>query len=147
MARIKAIIAVPEEGTVYTGTVRSILEFGAFVEFMPGRDGLLHISEISWERLPDMEASGLHEGDEVTVKLIEIDKKTGKYRLSMRALQDKPEGYEERKQRAPRREGGNGGGQRREGNGGHAPRREGNGGRGPRRDRRQDDRNQRRDDE
>ncbi|HAP49682.1 MAG TPA: polyribonucleotide nucleotidyltransferase [Porphyromonadaceae bacterium] len=147
VARIKAIIAVPEEGTVYTGTVRSILEFGAFVEFMPGRDGLLHISEISWERLPDMEASGLHEGDEVTVKLIEIDKKTGKYRLSMRALQDKPEGYEERKQRAPRREGGNGGGQRREGNGGHAPRREGNGGRGPRRDRRQDDRNQRRDDE
>ena len=147
VARIKAIIAVPEEGMVYTGTVRSILEFGAFVEFMPGRDGLLHISEISWERLPDMEASGLHEGDEVTVKLIEIDKKTGKYRLSMRALQDKPEGYEERKQRAPRREGGNGGGQRREGNGGHAPRREGNGGRGPRRDRRQDDRNQRRDDE
>ena len=146
VARIQAIIAVPEEGTVYTGTVRSILEFGAFVEFMPGRDGLLHISEISWERLPDMEASGLHEGDEVTVKLIEIDKKTGKFRLSMRALQDKSEGYEERKQRAPRREG-NAGGQRREGNGGRAPRREGGNGHGPRRDRRQDDRNQRRDDE
>ena len=145
VARIKAIIAVPEEGTVYTGTVRSILEFGAFVEFMPGRDGLLHISEISWERLPDMEASGLHEGDEVTVKLIEIDKKTGKFRLSMRALQEKPEGYEERKQRAPRREGN--GGQRREGNGGRPPRREGGNGHGPRRDRRQDDRNQRRDDE
>ena len=149
VARIKAIIAVPEEGTVYTGTVRSILEFGAFVEFMPGRDGLLHISEISWERLPDMEASGLHEGDEVTVKLIEIDKKTGKYRLSMRALQDKPEGYEERKRadRGPRREGGNKGG-----NGGdkgnHGPRREG-GNRGPRRDNRErrDDRNQRRDEE
>ena len=92
LERIKAIIAVPEEGAVYTGTVRSILEFGAFVEFMPGRDGLLHISEISWDRLADMEASGLHEGDEVKVKLIEIDKKTGKYRLSMRALQDKPEG-------------------------------------------------------
>ena len=145
VARIQAIIAVPEEGTVYTGTVRSILEFGAFVEFMPGRDGLLHISEISWERLPDMEASGLHEGDEVTVKLIEIDKKTGKFRLSMRALQEKPEGYEERKQRAPRREGN--GGQRREGNGGRPPRREGGNGHGPRRDRRQDDRNQRRDDE
>ena len=72
---------------------------------MPGRDGLLHISEISWERLPDMAASGLKEGDEVTVKLIEIDKKTGKYRLSMRALQPKPEGYVEREAR-PRREGG-----------------------------------------
>ncbi len=142
--RIKAIIAVPEEGTVYTGKVVSILEFGAFVEFMPGRDGLLHISEISWDRLDNMEASGLHEGDEVTVKLIEIDKKTGKFRLSMRALQEKPEGYEERRRenRGPRREGGNGGGQRREGNGGgnRGPRREGgnggNGGnnnRGPRR--------------
>ena len=142
--RIKAIIAVPEEGTVYTGKVVSILEFGAFVEFMPGRDGLLHISEISWDHLDNMEASGLHEGDEVTVKLIEIDKKTGKFRLSMRALQEKPEGYEERRRenRGPRREGGNGGGQRREGNGGgnRGPRREGgnggNGGnnnRGPRR--------------
>ncbi len=113
--RIKAIIAVPEEGAIYTGTVRSILEFGAFVEFMPGRDGLLHISEISWDRLPDMEASGLHEGDEVTVKLIEIDKKTGKFRLSMRALQDKPEGYEK-----PRRPQGNNGG------GNRGPRRDGN---------------------
>ena len=136
--RIKAIIAVPEEGTVYTGKVVSILEFGAFVEFMPGRDGLLHISEISWDRLDNMEASGLHEGDEVTVKLIEIDKKTGKFRLSMRALQEKPEGYEERRRenRGPRREGGNGGGQRREGGNGRGPRREGgNGGnnnRGPR---------------
>ena len=68
---------------------------------MPNRDGLLHISEISWERLENMEASGLHEGDTVEVKLIEIDKKTGKYRLSMRALQPKPEGYIE-PQRAPR---------------------------------------------
>ncbi len=135
--RIKAIIAVPEEGNVYTGKVVSILEFGAFVEFMPGRDGLLHISEISWDRLDNMEASGLHEGDEVTVKLIEIDKKTGKFRLSMRALQEKPEGYEERRRenRGPRREGGNGGGPRREGGNGRGPRREGgNGGgnRGPR---------------
>ena len=149
--RIKAIIAVPEEGTVYTGTVRSILEFGAFVEFMPGRDGLLHISEISWERLPDMEAAGLHEGDEVTVKLIEIDKKTGKYRLSMRALQDKPEGYEERRneRRAPRGNGGNNGGGNR--NGGNAAGRNGGNNRGanrgPRRDNRRDVRNDRRDDE
>ncbi len=98
---INAIVALPEEGKVYTGKVRSILDFGAFVEFMPNRDGLLHISEISWERLQDMEASGLKEGDTVEVKLIEIDKKTGKYRLSMRALQPKPEGYVE-PQRAPR---------------------------------------------
>lgn len=100
---INAIVQLPEEGKVYKGKVRSILEFGAFVEFMPNRDGLLHISEISWERLDNMEASGLKEGDDVEVKLIEIDKKTGKYRLSMRALQPKPEGYVER-ERQPRRE-------------------------------------------
>ena len=98
---INAIVELPEEGKVYTGKVRSILDFGAFVEFMPNRDGLLHISEISWDHLENMEASGLHEGDTVEVKLIEIDKKTGKYRLSMRALQPKPEGYVE-PQRAPR---------------------------------------------
>lgn len=124
---INAIIAVPEEGEVYTGKVRSILDFGAFVEFMPGKDGLLHISEISWERLESMEASGLKEGDEVTVKLIEIDKKTGKFRLSMKALQEKPEGYEERP-RAPRRDNGGNRGSRRDNNG---PRRDN---RGPRRD-------------
>ncbi|WP_334133421.1 polyribonucleotide nucleotidyltransferase, partial [Paramuribaculum intestinale] len=98
---INAIVELPEEGKTYTGKVRSILEFGAFVEFMPNRDGLLHISEISWNRLENMESSGLKEGDTVEVKLIEIDKKTGKYRLSMRALQPKPEGYVER-ERAPR---------------------------------------------
>ena len=134
VAAIKAIIAVPEEGEIYTGKVRSILEFGAFVEFMPGKDGLRHISEISWDRLENMEASGLKEGDEVTVKLIEIDKKSGKFRLSMKALQEKPEGYEER--RAPRRDGGNRGPRREGGNGGQ--RREGGnrGGnnRGPRKD-------------
>lgn len=132
VARIKAIVAVPEEGKVYTGKVQSILEFGAFVEFMPGKDGLLHISEISWNRLENMEASGLKEGDEVTVKLIEIDKKTGKFRLSMKALQEKPEGFEERPRRegrGPRREGGNNGPRREGGNNG--PRREG---RGPRRE-------------
>jgi polyribonucleotide nucleotidyltransferase len=94
---------------------------------MPNRDGLLHISEISWERLPDMEASGIKEGDELTVKLIEIDKKTGKYRLSMRALQEKPEGYVEpaERPRGPRREG-----PRRDGD--RMPRRDGD--RGPRRE-------------
>ena len=129
LAMINAIVELPEEGKVYKGTVRSIMEFGAFVEFMPHRDGLLHISEIAWERLDDMEASGLKEGDQVEVKLIEIDKKTGKYRLSMRALQPKPEGYVEpvrapRGERGPRREGAP--------RGDRAPRREG-GDRGERR--------------
>ena len=112
---INAIVELPEEGKVYQGTVRSIMDFGAFVEFMPHRDGLLHISEISWERLPDMEASKLKEGDKVEVKLIEIDKKSGKYRLSMRALLPKPEGYVEpqRGPRGPRREGAEGRGERR----------------------------------
>ena len=120
---INAIVELPEEGKVYTGTVRNIMDFGAFVEFMPHRDGLLHISEISWNRLENMEASGLKEGDTVEVKLIEIDKKTGKYRLSMRALQPKPEGYVEpqRRERGPRREGGEGRGPRRE----RGPRRDG----------------------
>ena len=125
LAMINAIVELPEEGKVYDGTVRSIMDFGAFVEFMPHRDGLLHISEIAWERLEDMAASGLKEGDKVQVKLIEIDKKTGKYRLSMRALTPKPEGYVE-PQRAPR-------GERPRREGGDRPRREG-GDRGPRRD-------------
>ncbi|MCF0219724.1 MAG: polyribonucleotide nucleotidyltransferase [Muribaculaceae bacterium] len=114
---INAIVALPEEGKTYKGTVQSILDFGAFVQFMPGRDGLLHISEIAWERIPDMASSGIKEGDEVEVKLIEIDKKTGKFRLSMRALLPKPEGWVERPPRperphrdgaprGPRREGG-----------------------------------------
>ena len=135
---INAIVELPEEGKTYTGVVRTIQDFGAFVEFMPNRDGLLHISEISWDRLPDMEASGIKEGDTLTVKLIEIDKKTGKYRLSMRALQPKPEGYVEpaERPRGPRREGDRG------------PRRDGD--RGPRRDgdrgpRREGDRRPRRD--
>ena len=119
---INAIVQLPEEGKVYTGKVRSILDFGAFVEFMPNRDGLLHISEISWDRVENMEASGIKEGDTLEVKLIEIDKKTGKYRLSMRALQPKPEGYVEPQRRErperPRREGDNNRGDRR-------PRREG----------------------
>jgi len=127
---INAIVELPEEGKTYHGIVRNIMDFGAFVEFMPNRDGLLHISEISWDRLEDMAASGLKEGDTVDVKLIEIDKKTGKFRLSMRALLPKPEGYVEpqRRERGPRRERPEGGEQRREGRG---PRREG-GDRGPR---------------
>ena len=123
LAMINAIVELPEEGKVYHGKVASIMDFGAFVQFMPNRDGLLHISEISWDRLENMEASGLKEGDEVDVKLIEIDKKTGKYRLSMRALQPKPEGWTE-PQRAPR-------GDRPRRDNGDRPRRDN---RGPRRD-------------
>ena len=128
VAKIKAIVALPEVGEVYDAKVISIMPYGAFVEFMPGREGLLHISELDWKRLEDMEESGLQEGDIIKVKLLEINEKTGKFRLSRRALMEKPEGYEERPQRPrgprpPRREGG---APRREGNGG--PRREGNGG-------------------
>jgi polyribonucleotide nucleotidyltransferase len=87
---IKKIVAVPEVGKVYEGIVKSIMPFGAFIEFMPGKEGLLHISEIKWERLESME--GIMEiGEEVTVKLIEVDKKTGKYRLSRKVLLPRPE--------------------------------------------------------
>ncbi|HEX8040639.1 MAG TPA: polyribonucleotide nucleotidyltransferase [Chryseosolibacter sp.] len=89
MRRIKAIVAVPEVGEVYEGKVKSIMPFGAFIEFMPGKDGLLHISEIKWERLENMEGV-LEVGEEVKVKLIEIDKKTGKFRLSRKVLLPRP---------------------------------------------------------
>ena len=132
---IKGICAVPEVGKVYHGKVVSILEFGAFIEIMPGKEGLLHVSEIAWNKTEKVE-DVLAVGDEVDVKLLEYDPKAGKMRLSMRALQPKPEGYVEPKPRTggPRREGGNG--PRRDGkdggirNGG--PRRDGS--RGPRRD-------------
>jgi polyribonucleotide nucleotidyltransferase len=129
---INAIVELPEEGKVYHGKVASIMDFGAFVQFMPNRDGLLHISEISWDRLPDMAASGLKEGDELDVKLIEIDKKTGKYRLSVRALLPKPEGYQEpqRRERPQRRDDRGDRGERRGGDRG--PRRDNRENRGPR---------------
>jgi polyribonucleotide nucleotidyltransferase len=84
-AWIKSIVAIPEIGETYEGVVKSIVPFGAFVEFMPGKEGLLHISEIKWERLPDMEGV-LEIGEEIQVKLIEVDKKSGKYRLSRKVL-------------------------------------------------------------
>jgi polyribonucleotide nucleotidyltransferase len=89
--RVKAIVAEPTLGEVYTGKIKTIKEFGAFVEFMPGKDGLLHISEVKWERVEDLEGI-LEEGEEVQVKLIEIDAKTGKYRLSRKILLPKPTG-------------------------------------------------------
>ncbi|MEG2820948.1 MAG: S1 RNA-binding domain-containing protein, partial [Muribaculaceae bacterium] len=116
VARIEGIIAIPEEGATYKGKVKSILDFGAFVEFMPGKDGLLHISEISYDRIETMENSGIKEGDELEVKLIEVDKRTGKFRLSMKALQEKPEGYIERERtERPRQDRGGFGGDRRGG--------------------------------
>ena len=128
---IKGICAVPEVGQVYHGKVVSILEFGAFIEIMPGKEGLLHVSEIAWTKTEKVE-DVLAVGDEVDVKLLEYDPKAGKMRLSMRALTEKPEGYVEPEQRRPRREGGNG--PRREG--GNGPRRDSKdgGNRGPRRD-------------
>ena len=117
LAKIKAIVAVPEVGEVYKATVRSIMPYGCFVEFLPGKEGLLHISEIDWKRLETVEEAGINEGDEIEVKLIDIDQKTGKFKLSHRVLIEKPEGYTERPQRerrerpqrerGPRREGGN----------------------------------------
>lgn len=92
--RIKNIVAVPEVNTIYDGVVKSIMPFGAFVEFMPGKDGLLHISEIKWERLETMEGV-LEVGEEIKVKLIEVDKKTGKFRLSRKAIIPKPPKKEE----------------------------------------------------
>ncbi len=103
LAKIKAIVAVPEVGEIYEGTVRSVMPYGCFVEIMPGKDGLLHISEIDWKRLETVEEAGIHEGDKIKVKLLEIDPKTGKYKLSHRVLMPKPEGYvEQRRPRAPR---------------------------------------------
>ncbi len=113
VAKIKAIVAVPEVGEVYDAKVVSIMPYGCFVEFMPGREGLLHISEIAWRRLEKVEDAGIKEGDSISVKLMEIDPKSGKFRLSHRVLEEKPEGWEERPRRQrpergdrrPRREG------------------------------------------
>ena len=99
ISKIRAIVAVPEVGEVYEGTVRSIMPYGCFVEILPGKDGLLHISEIDWRRLETVEEAGIKEGDKLTVKLLEIDPKTGKYKLSHRCLIPKPEGYVERERR------------------------------------------------
>ena len=110
LGKIKAIVAVPEIGEVYEGTVRSIMPYGCFVEILPGKDGLLHISEIDWKRLETVEEAGIKEGDKIKVKLLDIDPKTGKYKLSRRVLFEKPEGYVEpqrrpRGERRPRRDG------------------------------------------
>ena len=91
LAKIKGIVAIPEEGEVYEATVRSIMPYGAFCEFLPGKDGLLHISEIEWRRLERVEDAGIHEGDKIRVKLINIDSRTGKFKLSRKVLIPRPE--------------------------------------------------------
>ena len=109
MARIKGIVAVPEVGETYHGKIKSIVDFGAFVEILPGKEALLHISEIDYKRFETMAETGLNEGDEIDVKLIGVDQKTNKLRLSHKALLPKPEGWvePERKPRAPRGDKGN----------------------------------------
>ncbi len=104
MNMIKAIVAIPEVGEVYTGKVRSVMPYGCFVEFLPGKDGLLHISEIDWKRLETVEEAGIKEGDEIEVKLLDIDPKTGKFKLSRRVLLEKPADYVERPARRERPE-------------------------------------------
>ena len=104
IAKIRAIVAIPEVGEVYDGVVRSIMPYGCFVEIMPGKDGLLHISEIDWKRLETVEEAGIKEGDHIQVKLLEIDPKTGKYKLSHRVLVEKPADYVERPARRERGE-------------------------------------------
>ncbi|MCL2650200.1 MAG: polyribonucleotide nucleotidyltransferase [Candidatus Azobacteroides sp.] len=95
--KIKGIVAVPEVGEVYEGIVRSIMPYGCFIEFLPGKDGLLHISEIDWKRLDTVEEAGLKEGDTIEVKLVDIDQRSGKFKLSRKALMPRPEKEEKPK--------------------------------------------------
>jgi polyribonucleotide nucleotidyltransferase len=109
VAKIKAIVALPEVGEEYDSTVKSIMPYGCFVEFMPGKEGLLHISEIDWKRYETMDETGIKEGDKIRIKLLEVDPKTGKFRLSAKALKEKPADYveptrPERGERGPRPE-------------------------------------------
>ncbi|MEO5967690.1 MAG: S1 RNA-binding domain-containing protein, partial [Ferruginibacter sp.] len=97
LAWINGLVAVPVVGDTYEGTIKSIKEFGAFVEFLPKKEGLLHISEISWKRLETMDGI-FTEGDKVKVKLLEIDPRTGKFKLSRKALIAKPEKQEQKPQ-------------------------------------------------
>jgi len=121
VARLKMIVAIPEKGEIYKGKVKSITSFGAFIEIMPGKEGLLHISEISWNRLQTVEEE-LQEGQEIEVKLLDMDR-DGKMKLSRRVLLPKPEGMPDRPERPersnddrpPRRDDNRGGGDRRGG--------------------------------
>lgn len=143
-ARIKAIVAIPEVGEVYTGKVKSVVAFGAFIEILPGKEALLHVSEMDWARVENAE-DFTKEGDILEVKLIGVDQKTGKLKLSRKVLVPKPEGYVERPPRdenAPRRDdrGGDRGGDRRDNRGGDRRDNFRRDDRGPRRDDRGGDR-------
>ena len=96
---INRIVVIPEVGETYEGTIKSVMPYGVFVEFMPGKEGLLHISEWDWKYFGNIEETGAAEGQKLQVKLLEVDPKTGKFRLSRRALIEKPEGYEEQSER------------------------------------------------
>lgn len=101
---INRIVQIPEVGKTYEGTIKSVMPYGVFVEFMPGKEGLLHISEWDWKYFANIEETGAEEGQKLDVKLLEVDPKTGKFRLSRRALIEKPEGYEEHaEEERPRR--------------------------------------------
>jgi polyribonucleotide nucleotidyltransferase len=95
VAAIKGITTVPEAGSVYKGKVKVILDFGAIIEFLPGKEGLLHISEIAHKRIKDVKDE-LEEGQEVEIKILEIDKRSGKFKLSRKALLPKPENKEKK---------------------------------------------------
>ncbi len=142
---ITGIITDPEPGTEYTGKITKIMDFGAFVEILPGKEGLLHISEISWERIETMDKAPLSEGQEVTVKLLAVDERSGKLKLSMKVLTEKPEGYVERPPRE-KRDGDRRGGRDDRRGGGRDNRGGGRDNRGgDRRDNRSDNRNDDRD--
>ncbi len=123
LERIKNMMAEPEVGAVYTGRVVSIVDFGAFVEYLPGKEGLLHISELEWFRVGNVE-DVLNQGEEVQVKLVEVDSRSGKVRLSRKALLPKPEGMPENvsSDGGGRRDGGGRGGDRGGDRGGRPPR-------------------------
>ena len=90
IAKIKGIVAIPEIGETYPSKVKSVMPYGAFVEFLPGKEGLLHISEIDWKRIETMDQAGIKEGDMIDVKLLDVDQKTGKFKLSRKALLPRP---------------------------------------------------------
>ena len=104
IAKIKNIVIIPEIGNTYQAVVKSVMPYGAFVEIMPGKEGLLHISEIDWKHFGSIEETGIKEDDTIMVKLLDIDEKTGKFKLSAKALKEKPEGYvePEPRERRPR---------------------------------------------
>ena len=103
VAKVRGIVALPEVGETYPSRVKSVMPYGVFVEFLPGKEGLLHISEIDWKRYNTIEETGLKEGDNIDVKLLEVDEKTGKFKLSARVLKEKPADYVE-PERRPRPE-------------------------------------------